>query len=147
MKEKFILNQFCRTDSKYINKISDIFNILISVFLLIAMILLVMYIAYSVYKIFISVYSFEFWHFVHDTIFIIVLVKVYKILLSYFRSHHISIRYIVEISIIAPAIEVVLANEMHNKVNLILLSIFWLANLIIYLKFHNKILKIDKEQD
>ena len=143
----FSLDTFCRADNKYIKRIANIFNVLISLFLFITIILLIFYIAYSIYEIFLSVYNFKFWHFVHNTVFIIVLVKVYKILLSYFKSHHISIRYIVEISIIAPAIEVVLANEMHDKFNLIMLSLFWLTALFIYLKFYEKIITIDKEKD
>lgn len=66
---------------------------------------------------------------------VLILIKAYRILRSYLTTHHISVEYIVEISIIAAAIEFVFAFDAHNAVTNALLGAFGLANLIIYLHY------------
>lgn len=64
--------------------------------------------------------------------FILVLVKSFKILVSYSRKHHIAIKDLVEISIIALLMEVVFNFWIHSmKIN-ILFSILWVALVIAY---------------
>lgn len=65
----------------------------------------------------------------------LILIKAYRILRSYLVSHHISVEYIVEISIIASAIEFVFAFDAHSSVNNIALAVFGIANLFIYLHY------------
>jgi len=50
----------------------------------------------------------------------------------------------VEISIIAPAIEIVFAFDKHPFIVLIALGGFGIANLLIYILYYEKLLKIDK---
>lgn len=65
----------------------------------------------------------------------VILIKAYRILVSYLKTHHISVEYIVEISIIAPAIELLFAHKMYDTPTLIILAVFGLANLFMYLHF------------
>lgn len=65
----------------------------------------------------------------------IILIKAYRILVSYVKTHHVSVEYIVEISIIAPAIELLFASEFYDTPTKIILAIFGLANLVLYLHF------------
>ena len=76
---------------------------------------------------------------------IIILVKAYHLLYFYMISHHVSVRYIVEISIIAPAVELIFVpNGRSMEVN-ILYAIFGITNLIIYMIFYHKLHQIDND--
>ena len=66
---------------------------------------------------------------------VLILIKAYKILISYLRTHHISVEYIVEISIIASAIELLFAADTHSVYTQAIYAVFGLSNLIIYLYF------------
>jgi len=65
----------------------------------------------------------------------LILIKAYRILVSYLKTHHISVEYIVEISIIASAIELLFAADTHNVYTQAIFAVFGLSNLIIYLYF------------
>ncbi|MBI2410792.1 MAG: hypothetical protein HYV32_02795 [Candidatus Kerfeldbacteria bacterium] len=82
----------------------------------------------------------------HDVALIIVLVKAYRVLLFYFEKHHISIKYIIEISIIAPAIELIFAMNTHTITYTIVLGLFSLGNLILYLFFYEKLSSMDTKE-
>jgi hypothetical protein len=70
---------------------------------------------------------------IHNIAYIVVLLKAYKIMVFYFRYQNLSIKYLVQIAIIAPAIEVIFAiNEQTLWIN-ILYAAFSLANLLIYI--------------
>lgn len=81
---------------------------------------------------------------------ILILIKAYRILVSYLRTHHISVEYIVEISIIASAIELLFASEMHSVYTQIIFAGFGLSNLVIYLYFfgveHDEVLHKDSKR-
>ena len=62
----------------------------------------------------------------------IILVKAYRILVSYLRTHHISIRFITEIAIIASTIELVFAYDILSIETTIIFGVFAIANLLIY---------------
>ena len=66
---------------------------------------------------------------------VLILIKAYRILMSYLRTHHISVEYIVEISIIASAIELLFATDTHSVFTQAIFAVFGLSNLIIYLYF------------
>jgi len=67
--------------------------------------------------------------------FLLVLVKSFKILVSYSRYHHIQIRDLVEISIIALLMEVVFNFWIHSMWINILFSILGVALVIVYVTF------------
>lgn len=80
---------------------------------------------------------------VHNVAYIIVLLKAYKILIYYFRYQNLSIKYLVQIAIIAPAIEVIFAvNQQSIWVN-VLFATFSVANLLIYIFFYKKFDEFD----
>lgn len=66
---------------------------------------------------------------------VLILIKAYRILMSYLRTHHISVEYIVEISIIASAIELLFAGDMHDISTQVVFAVFGLSNLLVYLHF------------
>jgi uncharacterized membrane protein (DUF373 family) len=82
----------------------------------------------------------------HDTALLIVIVKAYKVLLYYYKRHRVSIKYIVEISVIAPAIELIFAAGEQSLWISVLFGVFGIANLIIYILFYEKLSKIDEKE-
>ncbi len=84
----------------------------------------------------------NFKHMIHDVIYFIVLVKVYKILISYIRVHHISVKYILEISIIAPMIEVIFIVDQRPWWVTVIFIIFSFLSLSLYMIFYEKIQKM-----
>jgi len=64
--------------------------------------------------------------------FILVLVKSFKILVSYSKNHHIAVKDLVEISIIALLMEVVFNFGLHDIATNILFATLWVALVIIY---------------
>lgn len=74
----------------------------------------------------------------HGIAVILIFVKAYKILVSYYLDHHISIRLIVEIAIIATTIEILFNAKNLELPLLIVLAFYGIANLIVYLVFQNK---------
>lgn len=66
---------------------------------------------------------------------VIVLIKAYRILISYVHTHHVSVEYIVEISIIAAAVELLFAMDTHSIAINVTLGAFGLANLLIYVMY------------
>lgn len=66
---------------------------------------------------------------------VLILIKAYRILVSYLKTHHISVEYIVEISIIASAIELLFAADTHSVYTQAIFAVFGLANLLVYLYF------------
>ena len=68
----------------------------------------------------------------HFIAFTIVLIKAYRILVSYAQLQHINIKYLVEIAIIAPAIEILFNFHAYSLEILILFAGFGIANLVVY---------------
>lgn len=64
--------------------------------------------------------------------FILILVKAYRILESYGKHHHIEIKDLVEIAIIALIMEVIFNFWVHSIEINILFSLFWIALLLCY---------------
>lgn len=79
----------------------------------------------------------------HDMALVIVLIKAYRLLLFYLESHHVSIKFIIEISIIAPAVEIIFAvGNRPLEIN-ILFGVFSFLNLLIYLLFYRRLRETD----
>jgi uncharacterized membrane protein (DUF373 family) len=75
----------------------------------------------------------------HKIAFTIVLVKAYKILIAYAQTRNISIKYILEMAIVAPTIELVFNVRNYSMEVSILFACFAFANLIAYLFFYKTI--------
>lgn len=84
-------------------------------------------------------------NFLRDIAFVLVLVKAYRVLIFYFETMHVSIRYLIEISFVAPAIEIIFAYHDKPWWLIVLLTAFSALNLVVYLLFYDKIVEIDKE--
>ncbi len=87
----------------------------------------------------------------HTIAFTIVLVKAYKILIAYAETRHINIKYLVEIAIVAPTIELIFnVRNYPIEVN-VLFAGFAFANLVVYLFFYKTIKGVghdyEKERD
>lgn len=80
----------------------------------------------------------------HDIAFILVFVKAIKMLIAYLQTDRIAITYLVEISIIAPAIEIIFAADRHSPVLLTIIGVFGMANLLVYILLHEKLVLADK---
>jgi len=134
------------THRKFFNTMIVISNRVVSLFMFIAMLVLLVFLGMIIWDMLTKASQLSFSSILHDVAFIIVLVKAYRILLYYFREHHVSIKYIVEISIIAPAIELIFA-PMNQPLEVnILFAIFSLSNLALYLVFFDKLWKADEEE-
>jgi uncharacterized membrane protein (DUF373 family) len=77
----------------------------------------------------------------HTIAFTIVLVKAYKILISFAETQHINLKLLVEIAIIAPTIELIFNTKTYDFYVNLLFAGFAVVNLVIYLYFY-KTLKI-----
>ncbi len=75
----------------------------------------------------------------HGIALAVVFVKAYRLLIAYATHHHVSIKYVIEISIIAPAVEIVFNNNAYEPLMLVLLGVFGLANLVLYLVYYQRL--------
>ena len=75
---------------------------------------------------------------------IVILVKAYKILMSYVNNHHLSIKYLLEINFTAASLEILFNEASYSLEMKILFLILWLSSLLIYLIFSKQILELEK---
>jgi uncharacterized membrane protein (DUF373 family) len=75
----------------------------------------------------------------HTIAFTIVLVKAYKILIAYAETRHINIKFLVEIAIIAPTIELIFNARSYSIEVMMLFAGFAFCNLVAYLFFYQTI--------
>jgi uncharacterized membrane protein (DUF373 family) len=75
----------------------------------------------------------------HTIAFTIVLVKAYKILISYAQTRHINIKFLIEIAIIAPTIEIIFNSRNYSIELNVLFASFAILNLVAYLFFYSTI--------
>ncbi len=66
----------------------------------------------------------------------ILVLKAYRILVSYLRSHHVTVKYILEIAIIASVVELFFAYDLHDFETKIIFTVFGLVGLALYLYFY-----------
>lgn len=81
----------------------------------------------------------------HTIAFTIVLVKAYKILISYAETQHINLKFLVEIAIIAPTIELIFNTESYEFFTLVLFAGFAVLNLVVYLFFYKTLKNVSKD--
>lgn len=80
--------------------------------------------------------------FLHTIAYAIILIKAYRILVSYVETHHLNIKFLVEISIIAAALEIIFNTSAHSDFVLGVFAIFGVANLLMYLFFYDRLRRI-----
>lgn len=80
----------------------------------------------------------------HFIAFTIVLVKAYNILIEYAKHQHISIKYIVEIAIIASVVEIFFNSYALDFKTMALFAAFGLGNLFFYLMYYPIVEKLDE---
>ena len=83
----------------------------------------------------------------HTITFTFVLVKAYRILISYARTHNINIKLLIEIAIIAPTIEIIFNIKNHSFEVIALLALFAFANLLAYLFFYKTIKLVSSDYE
>lgn len=83
----------------------------------------------------------------HTIAFTIVLVKAYKILICYAQTRHLNIKFLVEMAIVAPTIELIFNIGKYNLETNILFAVFSFANLIAYLFFYKTLKTISNDYD
>ncbi len=83
----------------------------------------------------------------HTIAFTIVLVKAYKILICYAQTRHLNIKFLVEMAIVAPTIELVFNIGKYSLEINILFAVFSFANLIAYLFFYKTLKTISSDYD
>ena len=66
----------------------------------------------------------------------IIVLKAYRILVSYLRSHHVTVRYMLEISFIASVVELFFAYDLHDNQTKMIFAVFGLVGLALYLYFY-----------
>ncbi len=66
----------------------------------------------------------------------ILVLKAYRILVSYLRSHHVTVKYILEIAIIASVVELFFAYDLHDYQTKVIFAAFGLIGLALYLYFY-----------
>ncbi|GEM_PF-1925175 len=81
----------------------------------------------------------------HTITFTFVLVKAYKILISFAQMRAINIKLLIEIAIIAPTIELIFNIKQHSFEVNVLFAIFAIANLIAYLVFYKTIQTVNAD--
>jgi uncharacterized membrane protein (DUF373 family) len=83
----------------------------------------------------------------HTIAFTIVLVKAYKILIAYAQTRHINIKYLIEISIIAPIIEIIFNSRTYALEVIAVFGLFAFFNMVAYLFFYKTIKEVSKDYD
>lgn len=85
----------------------------------------------------------------HTIAFTIVLVKAYKILIAYAHTRHINLKFLIEIAIIAPTIEIIFNVRNYSIHTMGLFALFAFANLVAYLYFYKTIkhVSLDYEKE
>lgn len=129
------------------DKVLQVTDAIFSLFIFISIIALILYSGITIWNLFAGEGGIAAINIVHNIAYIVVLLKAYKILTFYLKSHNLSIKYLVQISIIAPAIEVIFAGDAQPAWLSILFAIYSLSNLYIYLHYHKTLEKLNIIED
>lgn len=119
---------------------------IVSLFMLLSIVAVVIFVGFEVFSLFQDSLTADPKRVLKSVALIVILVKAYRLLLYYMQSHHVSIRYIIEISIIAPSVELIFAPEGRSLELNILYAVFALVNLIVYLLYGKKIDAMDSDK-
>lgn len=76
---------------------------------------------------------------IHTVPITIILVKAYKLLLEYAKTQHVNIKYVLEIAITAPVVEIIFNFTGYDMPQLIFMGAFMIIVTIIYLFFYPRI--------
>lgn len=66
----------------------------------------------------------------------IVILKAYRILVSYLRTNHVTVKYMLEIAFTASVVELFFAYDLHDLETKIIFAVFGLVGLALYLYFY-----------
>ena len=66
----------------------------------------------------------------------ILVLKAYRILVSYLRTHHVTVKYMLEIAFIASVVELFFAYDQHDTQTKMIFAVFGLVGLALYLYFY-----------
>ena len=83
----------------------------------------------------------------HTIAFTIVLVKAYRILISYAETRRVNLKFLVEISIIGPTVELIFNTGSYNLPVNILFATFAFCNLVAYLYFYKTLKKVSDDYE
>ena len=128
-------------------KIVSFFDFVVSILVGVLLLLLISFIGYELY---VNVVEKDFFQpggdkeIIYAIALMVILVKAYTILISYVQTHHVKIKYIVEISIIAPALEIIFNPEAYDLYINILWGVLAMFNLFVYLQYYDKLREIDR---
>lgn len=81
----------------------------------------------------------------HDIAYAIILIKAYLVLISYADTKHINPKFVLEIGIIAPIIELVFNASSYNVVMMIFMGVFAIALAVIYLYFYTTLRQVGED--
>ncbi len=132
----------------FIDKISFWIDKLVSLIILLVTLRLVLYMLTNLWIVAQDMLSGQLWLHNHDSeildwvVIYIVMVKAYKVLISYTKHQHISIRYVTELVIITCFVEFIFERDISEQFRIIL-GIVGLGSLFLYLYFHETIKKLD----
>ncbi len=66
----------------------------------------------------------------------ILVLKAYRILVSYLRTHHVTVKYMLEIAFVACVVELFFAYDLHDFETKIVFAVFGLVGVALYLYFY-----------
>jgi uncharacterized membrane protein YfcA len=66
----------------------------------------------------------------------ILVLKAYRILVSYLRTHHVTVKYMLEIAFVACVVELFFAYDLHDIETKIVFAVFGLVGVALYLYFY-----------
>lgn len=132
-----------------ITKTAEYLDRLVSVIIFVVAIRLVVYMLTDLLVTLQDITDGQLWISGHDAemldwiVFYIVMVKAYRVLISYSKYHHISICYIMELAIIACFVEFIFEQSISETFRIILGAV-GLGSLFLYLFFYNTIKGFDE---
>lgn len=83
----------------------------------------------------------------YDILFVMVLLRAFRVLLTCYRGRTIDVRYFIELAISMSAIEIVLGQGERSPFFYLTLALFGIANTVIYLLFWDTLSKTSKTDD
>ena len=137
-----MLNLIIEKTTKYLDK-------LVSLIVLLVALRLVLYMLTNLIVVIQDMAGGHFWLSGHNDeildwiVLYIIMVKAYKILVSYARYHHVSIRYVTELVIVACFIELIFEQNLTDVIRA-LLGLVGIASLFLYLYFYQTLKSFDE---
>lgn len=131
------------------DKITCVIDKLVSIIILLVTLRLVMYMLTNLLVVLQNMMHGDVWLYGHDgemldwIVFYIVMVKAYKVLLSYTKHQHVSIRYVTELVIITCFVEFIFEQELSETIRMILGAVGF-GCLFLYLYFYQTIRNLDE---